>query len=146
METPVSTEMFSWDSGGGATDSMTVMPMEMNGRGVVLEGDVRTHYLQMRESRKHIPNFEEVLKNIDGDIYNDLTLPNSKAVDPKTLEYQVTRSSNLVDITVMEGDHVWENQIRGLTRKLSDTKAGGENNKVEFNMGWTETGLVGVAH
>ena len=98
----------------------------------------------MRDSREHIPDFEEILKDIDDDILNDPTLPNSKAANHEIPINQVANSCNLVDIAIMEGDHIWENQKRELNGKLLDAKAGGVNNKVEFSMGWTKTGFVGV--
>ena len=74
----------------------------------------------MRDSREHISDFEEILKDIDDDILNDPTLPNSKATDLEIPINQVANSCNLVDIVVMEGDHIWENQTRELNGKLSD--------------------------
>lgn len=64
-----------------ASDSLIAAPMKVNDGGEELEGDGGRHEFEARDSWKHIPNFEEILKDIDDVIHNDPMFPNSKAVD-----------------------------------------------------------------
>lgn len=141
---PIRTEMTNLGFEMGASDLLIVASMETNGEGGELEVDVYRHNFETHVSKKCIPDFEETLKDIDDDILNGPTLSNSKTTDPEIPRSQIVSSCNLIDISVMEDDYVWENQTWNLNGKLLDTKVGGMNNKVEFRMGWIETGLVGV--
>ncbi|KAK9998737.1 hypothetical protein SO802_018340 [Lithocarpus litseifolius] len=84
----------------------------------------RVHEENVRESRKHIPDFEETLNDIDDAIRNGPRIPNSKVATIGITANQIDSSFNLIDIEVSKSNAM----IIG----------------AEFNMGWDDTGLKGV--
>ena len=85
------------------------MSMEVNSEGRELVGNGQRYELEARDSQKHIPDFEEILQDIDDAIHNEPMILISKHVDPEISANQCVSCCNLVDIAVMEADRVWEN-------------------------------------
>lgn len=90
------------------------MPMEVNSEGRELVGNGQRYELEARDSQKHIPDFEEILQDIDDAIHNEPMIPISKHVDPEISANQCVSCCNLVDIAIMEADRVWENHTQVL--------------------------------
>ena len=120
------------------------MSMEVNGGGREPVGDGQRYELEAHDSRKLIPDFEEILKDIDSAIHNEPMISISKHVDPKISANQSVSCCNLVDIAVMEANRVWEDQKQDLNGKLMNTDVGAVNKNVAFKVGWAEMGLEGV--
>lgn len=118
--------------------------MEENGERAVSRDGRVTYEGEARVSRKHILDFEEILKDIDGAIHNNSMGSNSKTVDLIILENQIVSSCNLVDIKIMEDDPSWDNQIPESKVNQMERNSGDKHFVVEFYMGWADTGLSGV--
>lgn len=139
VETAPGTRMTT--SGLGAA-----MPMEENGEKTMSRNDGVTYEREPQISWKHIPDFEEVLKDIDGAIHNYPMVSNSKATDAVIPGGQIINSCNLVDIGIMDDDPSWENQMLESRVNQIEGDRGAKNSVVEFNMGRADKGLSGVVN
>lgn len=120
------------------------VPRKVNGRGIEYRVGGHVHEEDVRESWKHVPNFEKTLNDIDDDIRNGPRILNSKAAATEITANQINSSYNMNDIKVMEDDLVWENQVQDLNGRQMVSNADAMIIRAEFNMGWDGTGLKGV--
>nr|POE76983.1 hypothetical protein CFP56_49696 [Quercus suber] len=124
-----------------AGNSVITVPMELNGGGSELVGEAQRHELEGRKSWNKIPDFEEILQDIDDAIQKVPMIPNSEHVDPEIPANQSDSYCKLIDIAVMEADRGWENQDGDLNGKLMSTEGGTVVDNIAFKVGWAEMGL-----
>ena len=88
----------------------TVTPMKVNGGGVKKRVGERVCDVDVRESRTHILDFEDVLNEIDEVICNGLGNPELKAAVSEKTANRMESTLNLVDVEIREDNLGWKNK------------------------------------
>ena len=128
------------------SEPSTVTPMEVNDGGVEKRVGERVCDEGVRESRMHIPDFEDVLNEIDEAIYNGLGNPELKAaVSEKTTNWMES-TLNLVDVEIREDNPDWKNEEQDRNGVMLELNTDTVMSGAEFSLGWVSMGLKGVTH
>nr|POE78255.1 hypothetical protein CFP56_62649 [Quercus suber] len=122
----------------------TAAPKEGYGSGVERRVGERKHDVEVRESRTHIPDFEEALNEIDNAISNDPGSPKLKAAIPETTVNQIDSNLKLVDVEIMEENPGWMNDKLDRNGKQEDFNMETMMLEADFNLGWVDMGSKGV--
>nr|POF07771.1 hypothetical protein CFP56_76507 [Quercus suber] len=91
--------------------------------------------MEVRESRAHIPDFEEALNEIDNAISNGPGSPKLKAAIPETTANQIESNLKLVDVEIMEENPGWMNDELERNGKQDDFNMETMMSDAEFNLG-----------
>nr|POF06678.1 hypothetical protein CFP56_60065 [Quercus suber] len=126
------------------TEAVTEAPKEGHGGGVQRRDGERKHDVEGRESRAHIPDFEEVLNEIDNAISNGPGSPKIKAAIPETTANQFERNLKLVDVEIMEENPGWRNNELERNGKQNDVNMETIMSDAEFKLGWVDLGFKGA--
>lgn len=89
--------------------------------------------------RKHISDFEELIKDIDDAIHNEPVFSNSKSAGTEITVNHQDNSCNQIYIVVMEDDPIHCNQIPNSNEYLKISSPGAKNFVVEFKLGWVDS-------
>lgn len=119
-------------------------PMADNGRRAVTRDGGVTYESESRSLRKHIPDFEGALKDIDEAIHNSPVVSNSKAANSVIIGDQIASSCNLVDIEIMDDDLCWDHKMPESKENRMEGDSGAKHPVVVFNMGQVDKGLSGA--